>query len=216
MRPVSASFSRSRSPLPPTPPGAQSFVEKKAGQIKKIVDANGTKEETNKVIDEMIDYDEITRRSLGQPCPTTIPSCTNHWSALTPDQQTEMTGLYTQLVAKKVRDNAQKTKDFDITYRGTREGKEEDINKVRTEAQDRTKPRDPPTQIDYIVKGDEPVQGRRHRHRGLDPLEELLRPVAQDADDGEPGLSVPRAEAQGPHRRQEERRENRDSAPDRP
>lgn len=138
--------------------GAQSFVEKKAGQIKKIVDANGSKEETNKIIDEMIDYDEITRRALGQPCPSTIPTCTNHWGQLNGDQQKEMIGLYTQLVAKKVRDNAQKTKDFDVVYRGTREGKEADINKVRTEASDRTKPRDPPTQIDYIVKGAGPYK----------------------------------------------------------
>lgn len=133
--------------------GAQAFVEQKAGQIKKLVDANAPKEDVNKVIDEMIDYDEITRRSLGQPCPTTIPNCTNHWAQLSKEQHDQMTTLYTKLVAKKVRDNAQKTKDFDVTYRGTREGKEDDINKVRTEAQDRTKPRDPPTQIDYIVKG---------------------------------------------------------------
>ncbi|MFO0740662.1 MAG: ABC transporter substrate-binding protein [Labilithrix sp.] len=133
--------------------GAQTFVETQQGTIKKLVEANATKDELTKAIDTMLDYEEITRRSLGSPCPATIPNCTNHWTQLSADDQKEFINLYTQLVQKKVRENAQKTKDFDVTYRGTKEAGN-DLNKVKTEAKDKTKPRDPPTQVDYLVKGD--------------------------------------------------------------
>lgn len=137
--------------------GAQSFVEVQQGQIKKLVEANASKDDLTKAIDGMIDYEEITRRSLGAPCPATIPNCTNHWGQLNADDQKEFTNLYTQLVQKKVRENAQKTKDFDVTYRGAKEAGN-DVNKVKTEAKDKTKPRDPPTQVDYMVKGAGPYK----------------------------------------------------------
>lgn len=137
--------------------GAQSFVEAQQGTIKKLVDSGASKDELNKAIDTMIDYDEITRRAMGQPCPATIPNCTNHWAELNDQDKKDFTSLYTQLVGKKVRENAQKTKDFDVTYRGTKE-QSADMNKVKTEAKDKTKPRDPPTQVDYIVKGSGPYK----------------------------------------------------------
>lgn len=137
--------------------GAQSFVQTQQGTIKKLVEANASKDELTKAIDTMIDYEEITRRSLGSPCPTTVPNCTNHWAKLSPEDQKEFVSLYTQLVQKKVRENAQKTKDFDITYRGTKEAGA-DMSKVKTEAKDKTKPRDPPTQVDYLVKGSGPYK----------------------------------------------------------
>jgi ABC-type transporter MlaC component len=133
--------------------GAQQFIEGKQTQIRTLVTANAPKADVTKVIDSMIDYKAITQRALGNPCPSSIPSCTNHWAAMSPDQQAEMLNLYTQLIAKKINDNAQKTKDYDVTYKNTKD-LGNDLNKVRTEAQDRTKPRDPPTQIDYVVHQD--------------------------------------------------------------
>lgn len=137
--------------------GAQSFVETQQGAIKKLVEANATKDELTKAIDGMIDYEEITHRAFGSPCPSAIPNCTDHWAQLSPEDQKEFVGLYTQLVQKKVRENAQKTKDFDVVYRGTKEAGN-DMNKVKTEARDRTKPRDPATQVDYLVKGAGPYK----------------------------------------------------------
>lgn len=137
--------------------GAQTFVEKEHGHIKKLVEANAPAADVTKAIDGMVDYDEIARRALGSPCPATIPNCTNHWAELNADQQKEMTGLFHGLVEKKYRENATKTKDFDISYRGAKEAGT-DIAKVRTEAKDKNKPREPAVQVDYLIKGTGPYK----------------------------------------------------------
>jgi ABC-type transporter MlaC component len=134
---------------------AQAFVEREHGQIKKLVEANAPPAEVTKVINNMVDFGEIARRSLGKPCPTTVPSCTNHWDELNDAQKAEVTDLFKALVEKKVRENAYKTKDFDVTYRGAKE-QSADLTRVRTEAKDRTKPRDPAVQVDYIVRCEGP------------------------------------------------------------
>lgn len=137
--------------------GAQSFVEREHGQIKKLVEKNAPTAEVTKAIDGMVDYEEIARRALGQPCPTTIPNCTNHWVELNDAQKVEVTGLFKGLVEKKYRENAMKTKDFDVTYRGAKE-QANDIAKVRTEAKNKTKPREPPVQVDYLIRGSGPYK----------------------------------------------------------
>src|SRR5690606_14743728 len=101
--------------------GAQAFVEKEHGQIKRLVEANAPQSEVTKRIDAMVDYNEIAQRALGKPCPTSIPNCTNHWDELNDAQKKEVTELFKALVAKKYRENAYKTKDFDVTYRGAKE-----------------------------------------------------------------------------------------------
>lgn len=131
--------------------GAQSFVEREHGQIRKLVDANAAPSEVTKAIDGMVDFPEISRRALGKPCPSTIPNCTNHWDELNDAQKAEVTDLFKQLVEKKIRENAYKTKDFDVTYRGAKE-QGADVARVRTEAKNKTKPRDPAVQVDYIIK----------------------------------------------------------------
>src|SRR3954454_2691736 len=67
--------------------GAQSFVEREHGQIKKLVDANAPSAEVTKAIDGMVDYSTLAQRALGNPCPTTLPNCTNHWNELTDPQK---------------------------------------------------------------------------------------------------------------------------------
>jgi ABC-type transporter MlaC component len=137
--------------------GAQSFVEREHGIVKKLVEANAPQAEVTKVIDAMVDYNEIAQRALGKPCPTTIPNCTNHWDELNDGQKKEVTELFRGLVEKKYRDNAYKTKNFDVTYRGTKE-QTADIAKVRTEAKNKEKPREPPVQVDYVIKGTGPYK----------------------------------------------------------
>ncbi len=132
--------------------GAQAFVEKEHSQIKKLVESNAPAAEVTKAIDGMVDYNEIAQRALGKPCPLTIPNCKNHWDELTDAQKKEVTELFKGLVEKKYRENAYKTRDFDVTYRGAKE-QTADISKVRTEAKNKTKPREPPVQVDYVIKG---------------------------------------------------------------
>jgi ABC-type transporter MlaC component len=130
---------------------AQAFVEKQHGHIRKLVESNAPTSEVTNAIHGFVDYQVIAQRALGKPCPTTIPNCTNHWDELNDAQKAEVTDLFKGLVEKKYRENAYKTKDFDVTYRGAKD-QTEDTSKVRTEAHNKTKPRDPPVQVDYIVR----------------------------------------------------------------
>lgn len=132
--------------------GAQSFVEKEHGQLKKLVESNAPSSEVSRAIDSMVDYDELARRTMGNPCPPTVPSCTNHWKDLTAEQQREVTSLLKQLVEKNYHKNLNKTRDYDVTYRGAKE-QGENLSKIRTEAKSKLKPRDPAVQVDYVIMG---------------------------------------------------------------
>jgi ABC-type transporter MlaC component len=132
--------------------GAQTFVEKEHGQLKRLVDANAASSEVSRAIDGMVDYDELARRTLGSPCPLTVPNCTNHWKDLNADQQKEVTGLLKQLVEKNYHKNLTKTRDYNVSYRGAKE-QGENLAKIRTEAKSKAKPRDPAVQVDYVIMG---------------------------------------------------------------
>jgi ABC-type transporter MlaC component len=132
--------------------GAQTFVEKEHGAIKKLVEANAASTEITKAIDGMVDYDALAQRTMGKPCPATIPNCTNHWDELSADQKKEVTGLLRQLVEKNYRKNLQKTKDYDIAYQGGKEAGE-NVSRIRTSAKSKEKPRDPAVQVDYVILG---------------------------------------------------------------
>lgn len=133
--------------------GAQSFVEREQGQIQKLVAENAPSAKVTSAIDAMVDYDAVAQRALGKPCPATIPNCTNHWDQLNDAQKKEITELFRQIVEKKYRENAQKTKNFEVTYKGSKE-QGADISKIRTEAKDKTKPREPAVRVDYIIRSD--------------------------------------------------------------
>lgn len=135
--------------------GAQAFVEREHGQIKKLVERSAPPAEVTRAIDAIVDYEAVAQRALGSPCPTTIPKCTNHWAELTDEQKKEVTGLFRGLVEKRYRENAYKTKNFDVAYRGAKEAGA-DLTRVRTEAKDKTKPREPAVQVDYIIRGSGP------------------------------------------------------------
>ena len=132
--------------------GAKGFVESEHGKIKKLVDANASDGDVRGAIDGMVDYVELTKRTLGSPCPPAVPSCVNHWSELSAEQQAEVTGLLKQLVEKNFQKNLIKTKDFDITYKGGKEAGD-NLSRVKTEAKSKVKPRDPAVQVDYVVLG---------------------------------------------------------------
>lgn len=138
--------------------GAQSFVEREHSQIKKLVETNAPAAAISRAIDGMVDYDEIAQRALGKPCPATVPKCTNHWDGLSDAQKKEVTELFRGLVEKKYRENAYKTRDFSVSYRGAKE-QGANISKVRTEAKNKTKPREPAVQVDYIIKSN----GQSHK-----------------------------------------------------
>jgi ABC-type transporter MlaC component len=137
---------------------AKTFVEKEHNQIKKLVEQNAASDEVRKAIDNMVDYDQLAMRTLGKPCPPTVPSCTNHWDELTPEQRNEVTGLLRKLVEKNYHKNLNKTRDYDVSYRGAKEIGE-NVSRIKTEAKRKLKPRDPAVQVDYVIVG----SGDRYR-----------------------------------------------------
>lgn len=132
--------------------GAQSFVEREHGQLKRLIEQNAPAGDVTRAIEGMVDYDELAKRTMGAPCPLTVPSCSNHWKDLTPEQQREVTGLLKQLVEKNYRKNLMKTREYDVTYRGAKD-QGQNLAKIRTEAKSKVKPRDPAVQIDYLILG---------------------------------------------------------------
>ena len=132
--------------------GAKTFVEREHSQIKKLVEANAPSDDVRKAIDGMVDYDELAKRTFGNPCPPSVPSCTNHWNELTPEQRVEVTGLLRKLVEKNYHKNLNKTREYDISYKGAKEAGE-NLAKIKTEAKNKTKPRDPAVQVDYVILG---------------------------------------------------------------
>ncbi len=132
--------------------GAKTFVEREHTQLKKLVETNATDGDVSKAIDGMVDYDGLAKRTLGSPCPPSVPSCVNHWNDLSAEQRTEVTGLLRRLVEKNYHKNLTKTKEYDISYKGSKEAGE-NLSKVKTEAKSKANPRDPAVQVDYVILG---------------------------------------------------------------
>jgi ABC-type transporter MlaC component len=133
---------------------AQSFVQREHSNLSSLLKLPATPSRDNQVdgaLARMIDYAELTRRAFGEPCHPTLSGCTNHWQKLAPEQRSEVTDLLRRLIEKNQRKNITKTLDYDISYKGFKDAAGE--SKVRTSAQSKLKPRDPPIQVDYVVCG---------------------------------------------------------------
>lgn len=135
-------------------PGAQTFLDAQHQKITVLLHqpASASRDgQVSALLDHMVDYGELARRTFGQPCPDAVPSCTNHWDALAEVQKTEVTNLLRQLVSKNYQKNLIKTLDYDIAYKGTQA--QGVATRVQSEATSKLKPRDPPVEIDYILLG---------------------------------------------------------------
>ena len=135
-------------------PAAQGFLDAQHQKITALLRQPASPSRDSQVsalLDRMVDYGELARRTFGQPCPAAVPSCTNHWNDLTDARKTEVTTLLHQLVSKNYQKNLIKTLDYDIAYKGTQD--EGGATRVRTEATSKLKPRDPPIQVDYVLLG---------------------------------------------------------------
>jgi phospholipid transport system substrate-binding protein len=131
---------------------AKTFVEREHTQIKKLVETNAPSDDVRKAIDGMVDYQQLAMRTLGKPCPPAVRLCTNHWDELSGDQQTEVTNLLRKLVEKNYHKNLNKTRDYDVSYRGAKD-EGDNVSKIKTEAKSKVKPRDPAVQVDYVILG---------------------------------------------------------------
>jgi ABC-type transporter MlaC component len=138
---------------PATADDPQAFIQHEHAELERMLHqapSPSRDTEVNRGLDGFVDYDELTRRAFGEPCHPNLPNCEDLWATYEPDKQHEVHDLLKQLVQNSYRKNLLKTLDFDIVYHGTRE--QGGDTRVVTEAQDRSKPHDPPVRVDYIVK----------------------------------------------------------------
>jgi ABC-type transporter MlaC component len=129
---------------------ARELVRRHHEEIRTLLTGGGPPELLTRSVGSMVDYAELASRSLGKPCPATVRACTNHWDALTGEQQAEITGLLRKLVERNVIKHMQKTLDYEIAY-ATANLDRGAVSKVRTEARHRLTPEDLATQVDYVV-----------------------------------------------------------------
>jgi ABC-type transporter MlaC component len=100
-----------------------------------------------------VDYDDLVRRTFGEPCHPSLPNCEDLWAGYSDAQKAELHDLVKQLVQKTYRKNLMKTLDYDVSYKGSREAGGD--TRVLTEAKSKTNPRDTPVRIDYVVKSED-------------------------------------------------------------
>ncbi len=135
------------------PEDAEGFIRSEHAKLDHLLHepaSSGRDSQVNQTLDTFVDYDDLTKRAFGEPCPPSMPSCEDLWSGYSESQKTELRDLLSQLVRKSYRKNLLKTLDYDVSYRGSKD--EAGDTKVRTEAKSKTKPRDPAVRIDYVVK----------------------------------------------------------------
>jgi ABC-type transporter MlaC component len=131
----------------------QAFVEsghQRLSQLLRLPDSAARAGELEKALASFVDYDELTRRAFGEPCPPAEPSCEDIWSGYSEAQRSEVRGLLEKLIRKNYEKNLTKTLDYEITYRGQRDAGGD--TKVLTEAKNKLKPREPSVRVDYVVK----------------------------------------------------------------
>jgi hypothetical protein len=136
-----------------SPEDAQAFVDREHHHLEGLLhepESPARDAKLNEGLGLFVDYDELTHRAFGEPCPPSEPSCEDLWAKYDPNQQGEVRTLLEQLVRKNYKRNLLKTLDYDITYRGVRDVGGD--TRVQTEAKNKLKPREAPVRVDYIVK----------------------------------------------------------------
>ncbi len=133
---------------------AQSFIQREHQRLAKLLhepESPARQSELSKVLSGFVDYDELTKRAFGDPCPPSEPSCENLWAGYSDSQRAELRGLLEELIRKNYERNLKKTLDYEVNYRGVKDAGD-DTTKVMTEAKNTLKPREPAVRVDYVVK----------------------------------------------------------------
>lgn len=131
---------------------AKAFVEREHVRLTTILrePAGAARDaKVTQALGSMVDYNTLTQRAFGSPCPVGVSGCTNHWNDLTQAQKDEVKGLLQKLVEKNYKKNLEKTLNYTISYRGSKTTGGE--LRVLTSAENRLKPREAPVRVDYVV-----------------------------------------------------------------
>ena len=98
----------------------------------------------------LLDFDQLTRRAFGAPCPPSIPSCEDLWAKLDDAQRAEVRLLFAELVRVKYRRYLHSAPDYGVRVRGTVDS--DGDARVRTEATSAIHPDDLAIRMDYVVE----------------------------------------------------------------
>lgn len=91
-----------------------------------------------RILSELLDYQELSRRALGA-----------HWETRTPAQRERFVSLLRQLVERQYEQNLERLTDFEVTY--TNEAQTSDGTVVTTSARSRVERRQPAVEIAYSM-----------------------------------------------------------------
>jgi ABC-type transporter MlaC component len=132
---------------------AQGFIQHEHAKLDRLLHeapSSARDAQINQALEGFVDFDELTRRAFGEPCPASVPSCEDLWAKYSGSQKAELKDLLSQLVRKSYRKNLTKTLDYDVAYHGERDAAGD--TRVLTEAKSKSKPREPAVRVDYVVK----------------------------------------------------------------
>jgi phospholipid transport system substrate-binding protein len=119
---------------------AQDFIQSRQSQVTQLVrQAPGAQRDKQvaTVLDEMIDYDTLAKRSL-----------VAHWSDLSEAQRKEFTNILRNLVRRNYERNIKNILDYRVEYLGEERGADEAVI-VRSRASSASNSREEPISIDY-------------------------------------------------------------------
>lgn len=125
---------------------ASRFLKQRHDDVNRIMrrsaetdaDRQRRSQEVTRILSELLDYQELSRRALGA-----------HWESRTPQQRERFVSLLRQLVERNYEQNLQRIQEFEVRYTG--EEAIADGTVVRTEARSRTERRQPPVEITYSM-----------------------------------------------------------------
>lgn len=121
-------------------PAAEARLKDKQSQlIEEVGKASPDRARVDALFDELIDYDAFARDSLGKS-----------WDDLGEAQRQEFTDLLKRLVRAAYRKNLEKTKGYDVEFKGFKKKKKGVV--VMTIAKHRKNSREEPVTIDYVMR----------------------------------------------------------------
>lgn len=118
---------------------AQDFIQSRQSQVTQLIrQAPGAQRDKQvaTVLDSMIDYDELTKRSLA-----------GHWADLSDAQHKEFTDVLRSLVRRNYERNIKNILDYRVEYLGEESGTEGVL--VHSRASSASNSREEPISIDY-------------------------------------------------------------------
>ncbi len=127
--------------------GATRFLQERHEEVNRILRQPAANEAARqrraerltRTLNELLDYEELSRRSLGA-----------HWDSRNPADRERFVTLLRQLVERNYEGNLERIVDFEITYE--RETPRDGLTVVHTTARSRTQRRQPPVAIEYTLR----------------------------------------------------------------